>query len=439
MTVVLECSVQSLESDVLVIGGGTAGFGAAIAAARQGLSVTLIEASSKVGGVMAFCPGMPWGAAYPMDKSIGGLMGELADRLYTMSPPMAAKRPCTLENFGPEIQYDHDVAVLTMFEMLEEARVTTRLNTTALAPRMQGDRLEGVDIADRHGVHFHAARIVIDCSGDADISAKAGVPFVLGDGQGNMMAVSLTFQMVGADLDRVFAGDDPYFKEYAAIGIAEGRLHPDLHQLYLMRGFHPDTVFCNSVVVRGVDGTDPEQVAKAAQEGRRRCHQLAQFLKTDIPGFEMAKMMYLGPTVGVRETRKLQGQYRVTGADLAHGTKFADGIVACDNPIDDVMRNSGDMTHEAMVSEGDYYTIPFRALVPEKIANLLFAGRIISADETAFASVRGMPQCMAMGQACGTAAALALRDGHPVQKVNHQELVAALQAQGVRGIGGAPL
>jgi hypothetical protein len=352
---------------------------------------------------------------------------------------MAAKRPCTLENFGPEIQYDHDVAVLTMFEMLEEVGVTTRLNTTALAPRMQGDRLEGVEIADRHGVHFHAARIVIDCSGDADISAKAGVPFVLGDGHGNMMAVSLTFQMVGADLDRVFAGDDPYFKEYAAIGIAEGRLHPDLHQLYLMRGFHPDTVFCNSVVVRGVDGTDPEQVAKAAQEGRRRCHQLAQFLKTDIPGFEMAKMMYLGPTIGVRETRKLQGQYRVTGADLAHGTKFADGIVACDNPIDDVMRNSGDMTHEAMVSEGDYYTIPFRSLVPEKIANLLFAGRIISADETAFASVRGMPQCMAMGQACGTAAALALRDGHPVQKVNHQELVAALQAQGVRGIGGAPL
>lgn len=439
LTVRSEEILKQPDIDVLVIGGGTAGFGAAISAARQGLSVTLIEASSKIGGVMAFCPGMPWGAAYPMDRSIGGLMGELADRLYDMSPPMAAKRPCTLENFGPEIQYDHDVAILTMFEMLEEAGVTMRLNTTALAPRMQGARMDGVEFADRHGVHFVSAGIVIDCSGDGDISAKAGVPYVLGDGKGNMMAVSLTFQMVGADLDRVFAGDDPYFRDYASVGIAEGRLHPDLHQLYLMRGFHADTVFCNSVVVRGVDGTDPAQVGKAAQEGRRRCHQLAQFLKSDIPGFENAKMMYLGPTIGVRETRKLQGQYRVTGADLARGTKFADGIIACDNPIDDVMRSSGTMTHDAMVSEGDYYTIPFRSLVPNDVTNLMFAGRIISADETAFASVRGMPQCMGMGQACGTAAAIALKSGQPVQMIDHTALVTALLAQDVRGIGGTIL
>ena len=91
------------------------------------------------------------------------------------------------------------------------------------------------------------------------------------------MAVSLTFQMVGADLDRVFAEDDPYFRRYAAKGIAEGRLHKDLAQLYLMRSFHADTVFCNSVAIRGVDGTDPRDVTRATQEGRRRCHQLAAF------------------------------------------------------------------------------------------------------------------------------------------------------------------
>ena len=113
-------------------------------------------------------------------------------------------------------------------------------------------------------------------------------------------------------------------------------------------------------------------------------------------------MTSLGPTVGVRETRKLEGMVQVSGADLAAGRKFPDGIVACDNPIDDVMRGSA-MTHEAIVEGGDFYTIPFRALVPKKIANLMFAGRIISADATAFASVRGMPQCMAMGQAARTA------------------------------------
>ncbi len=360
-------------------------------------------------------------------------MDELAGRLMSMDPPAAEKRPCTLENFGAEIQYDHDIATTTMFEMLEEAGVELRLGATATAPRMRSNRIHAVDVFDRHGAQTVYPRMVIDCSGDGDISAKAGVPYDLGDASGNMMGVTLTFMMVGADVTRVFADPDPYFTAQAARGIADGRLHEDLGKLYLMRGFHPDTVFCNSVVIRGVDGTDPANVTRATQEGRRRCLQMADFLRSDIAGFETARMMYLGPTVGVRETRKLHGQYRITGADLAAGTKFPDGIVACDNPIDDVMRADVSMTHDAIVGAGDYYTIPFRALVPETIENLMFAGRILSADPTAFASVRGMPQCIAMGQACGTAAALAGAD--PAQTLDHAKLVAALQSQGLRGLG----
>lgn len=431
-------SERAWTADVLVVGGGTAGFGAAVAAARQGLDVRLIEATGKVGGVMAFCPGMPWGAAYPNDRIIGGIMEELAGRLFAMTPVAAEKRPCTLANFGPEILYDHDLATLTMFEMLEEAGVQVHLNTTALAPHMAGNRVAAVEVFDRHGAHLIEAGMVIDCSGDGDISARAGVPYTLGDDSGNLMGVTLSFHMVGADWDRVFSEDDPYFTRYAAMGIAQGRLHPDLAQLYMMKGFHRDTVFCNSVVIRGVDGTDARAVAAATQEGRRRCRQLAEFLRADVPGFEAARMMYLGPTVGVRETRRLEGMYRVTGADLAAATQFEDGIVCCDNPVDDVMRGAR-MTHDAIVGQGAYYTIPFRSLVPRDIGNLMFAGRIICADPVAFASVRGMPQCMAMGQATGTAAALALRDRVPIQEVDHLELVANLQAQGVRGIGGAAL
>ncbi|MGB1148263.1 MAG: FAD-dependent oxidoreductase, partial [Alphaproteobacteria bacterium] len=250
-------------TDVLVIGGGTAGFGAAVAAGRKGLSVILLEATSKVGGVMAFCPGMPWGGGYPVDQIVGGLIEELTERLASMDPPAAEKRPCTLENFGPEIIYDHDIATLTMFEMLEEAGVRLRLNATALAPSMQGEVIEAVSCFDRNGAFTVRPRMVIDCSGDADISAKAGVPYVLGDASGNMMAVTISFHMVGVDWARAFAGGDPYFSEYAETGVAEGRLHPDLAKLYLMKGFHDGTVFCNSVHVRGVDGTDPVAVGKA--------------------------------------------------------------------------------------------------------------------------------------------------------------------------------
>tara|TARA_B110000090_G_C13177263_1_gene367837 strand:- start:8 stop:745 length:738 start_codon:yes stop_codon:yes gene_type:complete len=245
--------------------------------------------------------------------------------------------------------------------------------------------------------------------------------------------------MLGVDWASAFSDHDPYFKALAAKGISEGRLHPDLAQLYLMRGFHTDTVFCNSVVIRGVDGTDPVAVGTATQEGRRRCHQLAQFLQSEAPGFQNARMANLGPTVGVRETRKLEAVYRIKGQDLATNTLFPDGIVCCDNPIDDVMRADASMTHDAIVQLGGYYHIPFRSLIPQKITNLMFAGRIICADPVAFASVRGMPQCMAMGQATGTAAAFALNESISVQDINMDALVGALQAQNVNGLGGMPL
>ncbi|WP_085310996.1 FAD-dependent oxidoreductase [Planktotalea arctica] len=424
-------SERVLDTDVLVVGGGTSGFAAALAAARAGGTVRLIEAGSKIGGVMAFCPGMPWGGGYPQGKNIGGIFGELTDRLAQMAPPAAEVRPCTLANFGFEVHYDHEIATLAMFEMLDEAGVTLHLNTFANEPVMKEARINSVTAHDRRGPLTIKPKVVIDCSGDGDLSARAGVPYTLGDHSGNMMAVTLTFHMVGVDVARVFEGGDPYFQVFAAEGIAAGRLHPDLHKLYLMRGFHRDTVFCNTVTIRGVNGTDPMEVSRATQEGRRRCHQVARFLVDAVPGFETAQMWGLGPTVGVRETRRLEAIYRITGEDIARATKFADGIVACDNPIDDVMRNSAEMTHEAAVKTGDYYTIPFRSLIPRKIENLLFAGRLVSADPVAFASVRGMPQCMAMGQAVGHAACMALAEDAKVQAFDQAALVSQLARLGL--------
>lgn len=424
-----------VSADVLVIGGGTAGFGAAYAAASQGARVRLVEGTSKIGGVMAFCPGMPWGGGLPIGRSVGGVFEKLTEQLRSMKPPTALIRPSTLENFGAEVLYDHEAAVFAMFQLLEDVGVEVHLNTFAGSPQLSGNRIRSVECFDRAGPLTIEAGIVIDCSGDGDISAKAGVPFTVGDGRGNMMGVTLSFTMLNAPWDQVFVNDDPYFQQEAAAGIAEGWLHPDLSKLYLMRGFHPDTVFCNSVHIRGVDGTDPQQVSRATQEGRRRCHQLARFLVESVPGFEAARMSELGPTVGVRETRRLEALHRITAQELGVATKFADGIVCCDNPIDDVMRSDSEMTHDAIVEQGAYYTIPFRSLVPQQIENLMFAGRLVCADPMAFASVRGMPQCMLMGQAVGTAATLALEGGVPVQQVDHARLVAELIDQGVKGIG----
>jgi len=426
--------------DVLVVGGGTAGFGAAVTAARQGLRVHVIEAGAKLGGVMAFCPGMPWGGGFPCDVSIGGLFDDLTERLAALTPPAAEKRYSTLENFGAEVIYDPDMAQIEMFAMLEEAGVRLHLNTLAEAPVMEDDRIASVTAMDRHGPLTFLPRMVVDASGDGHIAAQAGVPFDLGDASGKMMGVTLSFLMVNAPWDQVFAEGDPYFTRFAERGVADGRLHPDLSQLYLMKGFHPGTVFCNSVIIRNVDGTDPGSIARATQEGRRRVAHLAAFLRAEVPGFEAAWMTALGPTVGVRETRKLHGLYRLTGADISAATKFPDGIVACSNPVDDVMRGDGGaMTHDAAVEDGRFYTLPFRSLVPARVENLMFAGRNVSADPVAFASIRGMPQCMAMGQATGNAAALVLAGNGPVQGLDPVRVVAEMQAQGVRGLAGQAL
>lgn len=426
---------RRVSADVLVIGGGTAGFGAAYAAASNGARVRLVEGTSKVGGVMAFCPGMPWGGGFPTGRSIGGVFDTLTTMLCSKQPPLAEIRPSVLENFGPEVVYDHEAAVFAMFQMLEDAGVEVHLNTFAGSPVLDTKRIAAVDCYDRIGPLTIEAGVVIDCSGDGDISAKAGVPFALGDERGNMMGVTLSFSMLGAPWEQVFARGDPYFTSDASRGIAEGRLHPDLAKLYLMRGFHRDTVFCNSVHIRGVDGTDLQQVTKATQEGRRRCHQLAKFLIDSVPGFKNARMSELGPTIGVRETRKLEAMQRILASDLAEAKKFASGIVCCDNPIDDVMRADASMTHDAIVAQGSYYSIPLEAMVPRDIENLLFAGRLVCADPAAFASVRGMPQCMAMGEAVGIAATIANARQLTVQTVDPAEVVEILTARGVRGLG----
>lgn len=429
----MSLKTRELHGDILVIGGGMTGIGAAIAAGRKGLKVYLVEASRSIGGVMTSCLGMPWGAGYPIDKSVGGIFQELVERLCAMEPPAAEKRACSLHEFGAEVLYDYDTAIYTLYSMLDEAGVQVLLNTIAIEPNMNKETIESIKLCDKTGELILHAKVFLDCSGDGDISAKAGVQYKIGDDQDRMMGATLTFLMENAKWDIIFKeGFDPYFRQYTKEAIKNGEIHKDLFKLYLMKGFHKDTVFFNSVVVTGVNGMDQNAVTRATQEARKRAHDLKNFVIQKIPGFEQAKMVNTGVQIGVRETRKLEGMHYLTGQELAKATKFKDGIVACDNPIDDVMRGDSSMTHDSIVEEGTYYTIPFRALVPKVVNNLMFAGRLISADSTAFASVRGMPQCMQMGQAIATAANIAIENDLPVQKINMSKLVDQLKADQVK-------
>jgi hypothetical protein len=425
-------------ADVVVFGAGPAGIAAAVAAARRRRKVCLIELQNVVGGVMSSCPGMMLGSGYPCGTSVGGFFEEFVGRLFHQDPPVAERRACSLENFGDEVVYEHEYALSALYDMLAEAGVEVLLNHLPCRVCVADDEIVHVDVATTQGVDRFTAGVYIDCTGSGDVAAGAGVPSQLGDERGRTMGATLTFFMLNVDWDKAFPpGSDPYFTHYAERGIAEGRLPRTMPQLYMLKGFRQGTVYVNTVTVTGVDGTDARSVARGTQTARRHVMALARFCREEIPGFEDSHVVHIGPAVGVRETRRLEGLYRLTVADIAAATKFEDGVVACDSPLDEVFRDdsSSVYSHEAALPEGEYYTIPFRTLVPQKVRNLLFAGRARSVELKAYATGRGMPQCMVIGQSVGVGAAMAITDGCTVQEIDRAQLVRELLLDGVNGIG----
>lgn len=433
--------VRQYDADVVVFGAGPAGIAAAYQAGKDGKKVYLVDIATKVGGVMSTCPGMMLGAGYPLKKTIGGFFEEFTQRMYNMEPPVARRHICTLENFGDEVVYDHEYGISTIYEMLQEANVNLLMKHIPLNVIMDGKTIKSVELATTEGISLISSKTFIDCTGNGDIADKAGVPSQLGNDEGLMMGATLTFGLENVDWDKAFENSaDPYFEEYAKRGIAEGKIDKSIPQIYMIKGFRDGTVFFNTVTVTGVDGTDPTSITQGTCLARRRVFELAKFCKEEMPGFENSHVAFVGPMLGIRETRKLEGMYKLTYNDIFKQTKFDDGIVACDNPLDEVFRdeNTTHYSHEAALEQG-YYTIPLRALIAKDVKNLLFAGRDMSVDAKAFASVRGMPQCMLMGQAVAVAAVQSIEDDCAVQDVDSKKVVNRMVELGVNGIAGNEL
>ncbi|MFC0523637.1 FAD-dependent oxidoreductase [Pontibacillus salicampi] len=434
---------QGKQADVVVIGGGSAGVGAAIAAARKGLKVYLLEPTDLLGGIVAKTLGMPVDGAYPKGKSIGGICEEWLESMYQNDPPAALRRACLLPGFedglAREVMYDPDIAVHKLFEMVEDAGVHLLMNSTAVNVSKDGNEVKSVTYYDRTGENTIHTKVVIDTSGDGDIADKAGVPFEIGDDKGDMMGATLTFLMQNVDQEKAFEGvEDPFRGDLVKKGIEEKRLNEDMYNIYMMPGFRPGTVYFNSIHIKGIDGRNPEEVQKGTIEARKRAYELIKFVKEEVPGFEHAELEQMAPTLGIRETRRMEGMYTLTKDDVLNGAKFEDGIACCDCTIDDVVRGEGKdskVIHVSLIDKGVYYQVPYRTLIPKEVNNMLFAGRCFSAEPEAFASARGISTSMIMGQACGTAAHLAITNNTSVQDVDVQALVTDLQQQGVKGIG----
>jgi hypothetical protein len=286
--------------------------------------------------------------------------------------------------------------------------------------------IRGVVLASKAGLFRLLAGMVIDASGDADVAARMGVPFESSK-DGPIQSLTTTFKMINVDVPRAknVKKADLHAKMQQAdqLGYDLPRKEGSVHITPL-----PGVMATNMTRVRDVDPLDLTQLTLAEIEGRRQAVEYARFLIEQIPGYENAALGGFSTQIGVRESRRIFGEYRLTREDVLAARKFEDAIAQCGAPIEE--HHAGQDTRWEYLPDGETYHIPYRCLIPQNAEGLLVAGRCLSADHDAHASVRSMGQCMAMGQAAGAAAVIALKHGCSPRAVPIHELQSELRKIG---------
>lgn len=409
--------------EVLVVGGGPAGFSAAVNAARNGVKTMLIEQSGDVGGVATTGLMSHW-----TGNTIGGFYDEILNRSsdYNDKERRHIINPEKLK--------------LTMLQMLEEAGAKLRLYTFASHVIVEDNCIKGIIVESKTGREVILSKIIIDATGDGDIAAKSGVPYFKGrESDGKMQPMTLMFKVGGVDYDRaVFPGA---FEETFEIPAGDlqslGKEHlpyPAGHVL-LYRSSLPGVVTCNMTNCIDVDGTNAEDLTHATIVCRKQMDAIVSFLKEFVPGFAACYALSSASIIGVRETRHFQGEYTLTEEDILNARAFDDWIVTKAHFNFDVHNITGSGLDSTGVQknfkQNRGYTIPYGCFVPVKIDNLYLTGRNISGTHMAHSNFRIMPICANMGQGVGIAASLCVKENTSPRKLQVEHVQSILRSQGV--------
>ena len=422
-------------ADVIVVGGGSAGCCAALAARQEGAdSVVLIERYGFLGGTSTQMLDTFYGFFTLGDrprKVVGGIPDEIVNALDAVGAVFL--RPNTY-GAGTGVNYNPERLKLVWDELLEAAGVRVLLHATVVgSDHAKGDRIEGVVISTKQGFFRIAARRFIDASGDADLCHVSGVPYETAGEHDPAQTLTTTFRMSNVDLAAYeAAGGKKLLMQQMAAAVERGthalpRKSGSLHAM--------NALGCISTVavrVAGIDASNFEQLGEAEREGRRQAFVYEAFLRDCIPGFAASNIIGLSHQIGVRETRRVYGEYRLTRNDCLTVARFDDRVMLCGAPIEDHRAgpDGSEETEWGYVPGGEAYDVPYRTLVARNRDELWIAGRCFSATHDAHASCRSMAQTMAMGQAVGTAAALSLSRGFGARDVNVSELQSRLRTRG---------
>jgi len=429
--------------DLVVVGGGPAGVGAAVAAGRKGAKVLLIEQTACLGG-MGTAGLVPCFAPYShCDEPLHtGVALEVVDRLKAVGG--VGNDAGTLY----WVTIDAEKLKRVYDQMLAEAGVQVLFMTFMAGAVRRKDRVQTVVIENKSGRQAVVGEMFVDATGDADLAALAGVPFEKGDERGRLQGVSLEFTVAGADCARYWAfyrrrfGNNAKMNEWIRACERKGRL-PRLkgaeYRVIAHKEIAPDTLGYNFGHIFGVDGTDVEQVSFALAKGREIAHHYVEFAGRHIPGMERAHIVATGSLLGVRETRRIKGRYRLVVDDFLQGRHFPDEITLSDYPVDVHPPARGKSQQKATnkwyftrLPPGQSFGIPYRCMLPRTVRNLLVPGRAACSDRLMQGTIRTMPACLAMGQAAGTAAMLAIRGKTSLAEVDPDALRQALVKDGVR-------
>lgn len=443
---------KRFDTDVIVVGGGPAGICASIAAAREGAKVLLVEQGGFCGGMATLGMVGPFMTSYDRKGErmiIRGLFEEIVNRMVERGYAIHPSQVRAGTGFSSWIVLGHDHVTpfepeglkLVLDDMLEEAGVKILYHTQFLRPLMNGGAIEGVEVASKSGLQTIYGKVVIDCTGDGDVAARAGVPFENGNEElGLMQPATMFFHICNCDEKAMDADVQANIHNfYRKDGINYRSFHWRVSQarengdwtmnrvsLGLFRMPKPDEWCVNTSRIMNVDATDNESLTRAEIEGRRQAENILNFLRKYVPGCENAKLKSTGSYIGIRESRHIKGDYRLTADDLLSAKVPEDSILLSANSVD-VHGRFGPASNEYVPINGDYYGVPYRSLIAYGVEGLLLAGRCVSADSTAAGAIRVMPPCMAMGQAAGTAAAMAAKAGVSPRSIDAQALRARLK------------
>ena len=435
------------EVDVLVVGAGPAGLMAAEAAAKdKSLKVMLLEQRGYLGGNLTI--GLPILAFLGPkgNQVVKGGAQRLIDRLWAKGAASEHK-PC--KNHMSLTIIDPDQTKTTAWEIMDDAGVEVLLYVFVVDTIVENGCVKGVIIESKAGREVILAKTVIDFTGDGDVAFRAGVECNKGDENGGMQPPTLMYLMKGVEMqklrDAICNEPEKYdmdvmppaqFREgkFITVGLRgciieaqkQGYKVP-VARTILITGLKDDEIWVNMTRVNGVDSTDPASYTHGEHEARRQMYEVTDYLKNFVPGFESAWIERSAAFMGIRESRVIVGKYVMTAQDILHQKSFDDVIAVAGYPVDIHHAEGGDCT---MLFCDDAYDIPYGVLVPEHIEGLLVAGRCSSMDHEAMAATRVMSTCMALGEAAGTAARIAIADGVLPSGVDVKKVQAALLESG---------